>query len=325
LFSLSLFQNFVSIWPQRFPVLNEFKIDNLTYVRYYQESQTVTNQAGVCPAAYYCFLKLRNKMADIKTGTSGYDYLDWVNNFYPQSISRKKFLYYYSNNFSTVELNFTYYRLPQKTQIETFIKNSNPDMDFSIKGHESMTHRPNPATWKTNIQAYIQAVTPLLQSNRLAAVLLQFPYRFHYEKDNRLYLDKLLRELQELPLVVEFRNPHWLNRRTFEGLRQREVGFCITDAPRIKGVPPTIDITTSKLAYIRFHGRNAQNWWDGNASSRFDYLYSQKELSSWISRLKTLVKTAQKIRIYFNNHRKGQAPTNAQMLKNILEKAKITP
>ncbi|MBU1238150.1 DUF72 domain-containing protein [Myxococcota bacterium] len=262
-------------------------------------------------------------MCDLRVGTSGYDYLDWIEAFYPEQLSRNEFLPYYSKHFNTLELNFSYYRMPTKEQMVRFAQATTGNMDFSIKAHESLTHRVDPHLWRDHARDYIKGISPLMEQDKLNSILLQFPYSFHYTPENRRYLDQLITAMGRLPLVVEFRSAQWMSNRVFDGLRRREVGLCITDTPRLKGLPPAMDVVTSHTAYIRFHGRNEENWWGSDAAARFDYLYSPKELGSWIARIKTIVSVAQKIRVYFNNHRRGQAPANALMLKELLKKAGV--
>jgi uncharacterized protein YecE (DUF72 family) len=262
-------------------------------------------------------------MTDIKIGTSGYDYLDWKEAFYPADVERARFLSYYCTRFSTVELNFSYYRMPTAQQLAGILSKSEGAVDFSIKAHESLTHKIVPATWKESAGAYRRSLDPLLAAGKLSAVLCQFPFSFHYTPENRHYLDTLIRELHELPLVVEFRNAEWLNNRVFDALRERNTAYCSVDEPQLKGLPPSLDIVTGPLAYVRFHGRNAQNWWGSDAAARFDYLYNEDELRGWVPRLKSMMKISQKMRIYFNNHRRGQAPANAAMLKEILKEEGI--
>jgi uncharacterized protein YecE (DUF72 family) len=257
-------------------------------------------------------------MAEVRIGTSGYDYLDWREVFYPPGVERQFFLHHYSAHFSTVELNFSYYRMPTQKQLSAILHKAGDALDFSIKAHESLTHKVDPAAWKDAAHAYRGALLPLLEAERLAAVLFQFPYSFHYTPENRQYLDRLLREMRELPAVVEFRNAEWLNNRVFDALRERNAGFCSVDAPQLKGLPPSLDIVTSPIAYVRFHGRNEKNWWGSDAAARFDYLYGEDELRGWIARLKGMMAGARRMRIYFNNHRRGQAPANALMLKRLL-------
>ena len=260
----------------------------------------------------------------IRIGTSGYDYIDWKEVFYPADLKREQFLEYYSSIFSTVELNFSYYRMPSKEQLKSIIERSGKKIDFSIKAHSSLTHRIVESAWKDSAKEYIDAIYPLMDEGVLAAVLLQFPYSFHYTPDNRRYLNNLIEQMKAAPLVVEFRNSEWLNKRVFDALREREVAFCSVDAPRLKNLPLPVDITTSSMAYVRFHGRNEKTWWGSDAAARFDYKYSEEELKPWIDRIITMLRGIEKIRIYFNNHRRGQAVEDAIALKHLLEKEGLT-
>jgi uncharacterized protein YecE (DUF72 family) len=77
-------------------------------------------------------------------------------------------------------------------------------------------------------------------------------------------------------------------------------------------------MATSKIGYIRFHGRNKQNWYKGNSTTRYDYLYSQEELEEWLPKIQDLSLKTEKLYIFFNNHAKSQSVTNAKILINLL-------
>jgi uncharacterized protein YecE (DUF72 family) len=126
---------------------------------------------------------------------------------------------------------------------------------------------------------------------------------------------------KDVPSVVEFRNAEWINTRVIEGLRNRGAALAFLDMPDLKGLPSDIDVATSSLAYIRFHGRNKKAWWGSDAAARYDYCYSDKELEAWEDRIRRIVIKADRVLVYFNNHRRGQAVENAQTLTKILDKA----
>ena len=262
---------------------------------------------------------VEQEAVDLRIGTSGYSYSDWRKVFYPDDVGQKDFLTYYSSRFHTVELNFSYYRMPTSRQMSGMVVRSGPVMDFSIKAHQSLTHQVEADSWPDSLREYREAVTPLLEAGRLAAVLCQFPHSFHYVPEKRRYLHKLLVEMRDMPVVVEFRNATWMTNRVFDTLREMNVGLCCVDEPRLPRLPPALDVVTSDCAYVRFHGRNAATWWSArSAAARFDYLYSEEELAGWLARISSMIQSAPKVRIYFNNHRCGQAPANALMLKKLL-------
>lgn len=257
-------------------------------------------------------------MAIILIGTSGYSYTEWVGPVYPKGSSQDQFLSLYASHFSTVELNFSYYKMPEKKQLQAMIEQAGPSLGFSIKGHESLTHTIDLHSWKESAHTFQEAIEALTSQDRLEAILLQFPYSFHYEVNQRRYLDALLREFSSYPLAVEFRNSKWYNSRTIEALGTRNIALTSLDLPQIKGTPPMMDVHTSSLAYIRLHGRNGESWWGSDAASRYDYLYSSKELEAIASRIKGIADGSEKVLVYFNNHRKGQAVSGAKELKQLL-------
>ena len=259
-------------------------------------------------------------MATILIGTSGYSYTEWVGPVYPKGTSQDQFLSLYASQFSTVELNFSYYRMPEKKQLEAMVERGGSSLSFSIKGHESLTHTIDVHSWKEHAHIFRKAIEALVSQDKLEAILLQFPYSFHYEVEQRRYLDALLREFSTYPLAVEFRNSKWYNSRTIEALSKRNIAFTSLDLPLIQGTPPMMDVHTSKTAYIRLHGRNGESWWGSDAASRYEYHYSTKELEAISSRIKSIGDESEKVLVYFNNHRHGWAVDGAKELKKLLGK-----
>jgi uncharacterized protein YecE (DUF72 family) len=261
------------------------------------------------------------KMAKILVGTCGYGYNEWVGPVYPVGTKTEGFLPLYAGMFGTVELDYAYYAMPKAAQLAKMLEAAGPDLTFSIKAHESLTHKVNPEAWERDAKTYLEALEPLRAAGRLEAVLFQFPHSFHYEADNRRYLDKLLAFFKDVPSAVEFRNAGWINDRVIEDLRKRGVALASLDMPDLQGLPPALDVLTGSFAYIRLHGRNKAAWWGSNSAARYDYLYSEQELERWADRIRRIVIKADRILAYFNNHARGQAIKNGQMLTKILDKA----
>ena len=258
-------------------------------------------------------------MGKILIGTSGYSYTDWSGIFYPVDLSSKEFLSYYADLFPFVELNYSYYRMPEKGQLESMMNRVPDNFLFAIKGHRSFTLQRD-GDWRSGALNFLQAVDVLLQTERLAAVLLQFPFSFHYSRENRIYLGQLCALMKELPLVIEFRNSEWLLPSVYKELEQRGIGYVITDLPNIQNLPEKDVRTTSDTGYIRFHGRNSESWWSGDSGTRYNYLYSHEELLSWVPDIETIAASVKRLFITFNNHLKGQAIRNARELRLILKK-----
>jgi uncharacterized protein YecE (DUF72 family) len=260
---------------------------------------------------------------EILVGTSGYGYLEWVGPVYAAGSRPDDLLTQYASMLPTVELNFSYYKMPTAEQLARLMAQAGPDLVFSIKANEELTHKIDPSAWKDAARAFMEALEPLRKAERLGAVLFQFPYSFHYEVDHRRYLDAVLAQFAALPLAVEFRNHEWYNNRVLDALRDRRVAIASLDLPALRGLPPVMDVVTSPLAYIRFHGRNGESWWGSDSASRYDYLYTDDELEAWAGRVRAIAEKAERILVYFNNHRRGQAVQNARSFAGILDRAGI--
>jgi len=257
-------------------------------------------------------------MSELYIGTSGYDYPEWKGLFYPEKLARAKFLEYYSTQFNSLELNGTYYRMPTAEQMRRMNERSGGKIKFSVKAFKDLTHALDKSLYQTLIFEFKKALDPLRNDNLLLCVLVQFPESFHYEKHERLYVDSLLKELSDIPVVMEMRNIQWQNEQVLNALRQHNIGWCITDNPALKNLPKLNFTSTADIAYIRFHGRNAAMWYKGDNVSRYDYLYSDMELQAFVNPILELLKQTKIVQLFFNNHAKSQATVNAKKLEFLL-------
>ncbi|MBN2441592.1 MAG: DUF72 domain-containing protein [Spirochaetales bacterium] len=261
-------------------------------------------------------------MSKIIIGTSGYSYKDWVGPVYPPGTTPNDYLNLYAKEFSIVELNFSYYKMPDHKMLEHMLLKTPPEFLFSIKAHKSLTHDIDSSS-EENSKIYKENVYPLIESNRIGALLFQFPYSFHYTVQNRKYLDKLCRGFEGLPTAFEFRSDEWIKESVFETLKERKISFVNVDEPPLPKLIPPTDVVTADPGYIRFHGRNKANWWKGTNVSRYDYLYDKEEINTWISKIAGIMEKVKILLVAFNNHYKGQAVKNARMLKEILKEKGI--
>jgi len=251
-------------------------------------------------------------------GTSGYVYADWVETFYPRDLKRDGWLSFYAQHFNALEINFTYYRMPTAQTLEGMARQVPADFLFSIKATQEMTHTREADA--ALFPQFRQALTPLIDANKFGAVLAQFPFSFHATQENLDYMKKFRAQLRDVPIVIEFRSRDWLTDKTFAFLREQELAFCCVDEPPLKGLLPPIAESTSDIAYVRFHGRNAQKWWEhAQAYERYDYSYSSEELAEWIPKIKKLNASAQKTFLFANNHYRAQGVQTARQLRLMLE------
>jgi len=258
-------------------------------------------------------------MGELYIGTSGYDYPEWKKaGFYPANVPRTKFLDYYSTQFNSLELNGTYYRMPSASQMQNMITRSGGKIKFSVKAFQDLTHALDKSLYQQLIFEFRKALDPMLTDNLLLCVLLQFPESFHYDKQERLYLDSLIKEMADVPIVLEMRNTKWQNDHVYNALRERKISWCITDNPDLKNLPKLEYICTGDIAYIRFHGRNAAMWYKGDNVSRYDYLYSDMELQAFVNPILELLKHTRIVQLFFNNHAKSRSTVNAKKLALLL-------
>ena len=253
----------------------------------------------------------------ILIGTSGYSYDDWVGPFYPAGTAKREFLGYYASRFSFTELNFSYYRQPSAQAAAGMVTRTPDSFRFSVKMHRSVTHE-RADSWRNEARVFREGVEPFRAHGRLAGVLIQFPFSFHYRPENRYYLAQLCDELAALPLFVEFRNVEWQKPQVYEGLAERGVGLVVVDAPDLKGLPEPEVLATAEAAYLRFHGRNRDNWWTGDNVTRYDYRYSTGELAEWVEPVRTLAEKTRLLLVAFNNHANANAAFNANELRRML-------
>ena len=267
-------------------------------------------------------------MGELLIGTSGYDYPEWKKaGFYPADVPKTKFLEYYSTQFNSLELNGTYYRMPTAEQMQNMVDRSGGRVMFSVKAFQGLTHGHqkslSPCYEKSQCQPlaaqFKKALEPLINHNLLLCALFQFPESYHYEKQERIYLDMLLKEMIDVPVVVEMRNLGWQNDQVYNALCERNVGWCITDNPNLKNLLKLDYAYTSDIAYMRFHGRNAQMWYNGDNVSRYDYMYSDTELQSFVNPILELLKHTKIVQLFFNNHAKSQATINAKKIEILIK------
>jgi uncharacterized protein YecE (DUF72 family) len=259
-------------------------------------------------------------MGEILIGTSGFYYNDWKGAFYPEDIPAGEYLSYYAGRFKALELNFTYYRMPDARQSSLMLEKSGGRLDFTIKAFRGLTHEISDKSINDALPLFIKGISPFIEEKRLGTILLQFPQSFHYTIENRFYLKSLLKALSNHPVAVEFRQKEWLKGSVYRTLEDMQAAFVCVDEPLLPSLMPPAMISTSDAGYIRFHGRNKKGWYGTDSRTRYDYLYSDEELKEWAPRILALADKTKKLFVFFNNHAKAQAVTNARMLINLLGK-----
>ena len=249
----------------------------------------------------------------IIVGTSGYSYPDWVGPFYPRGTKQDEMLAVYAGSFSSVELNFTYYGIPKPTALERMVKQTPEGFTFFVKAYRGITHED---LVDGSIPPFLESLEPAREAGRLGGVLLQFPQSFHNDEENRAVFKRIVAALGGLPLVVEMRHDCWLKKNFYRYLEEHGVAYCCVDEPRLPGLLPPQSLATASIGYVRFHSRNGNHWYAGDA--RYDYDYSEEELREWLPRLQEIAARTTSVHVFFNNCHHAQAVENALAFQRLL-------
>lgn len=262
--------------------------------------------------------------SEIRVGPAGWSYEDWKGIVYPtDASSRFDPLEYIAGYFDLVEVNSSFYRIPDPRVGSSWAARveSNVDFLFTVKLHQDFTHAGS-YPGDGEVRAFRSFLEPLDEQGRLGCLLAQFPGSFRDGDRSRARVEKIRRDFADLPLAVEVRNDSF-GTGFADFLRQRDIAAASIDLPDLAGFAKPSEEVTAGIGYVRFHGRNSERWFDHEHSwERYDYLYSQQELGEWGSRIERM--KAKRIFVVMNNHFRGQAIANAvELRRNLGENVRV--
>ena len=230
----------------------------------------------------------------IHIGTSGYNYPEWKGNFYPADLQAAKMLPYYADRFSTVEINYTFYRMPTPALVAAWARQVPPDFRFTLKAPRRITHDRRLRDVAQPLQAFCETAAEL--GPRLAALLFQLPPNF---TKNLEALDSFLSDLP--PRVCgafEFRHESWLDDDVYARLRDRNLALCIADS-EVRSTPV---VTTADYAYLRLR----------------DEGYTAEDIARWADTVADLGARCTDVFVYFKHEDEGKGPAFGRMLMDRL-------
>ena len=260
---------------------------------------------------------------NIRVGPAGWSYDDWKGIVYPPKAGAKfDQLAYIARFFDAIEINSSFYRPPSAFMARSWVRRvaHNPGFKFTAKLYKRFTHERGQAD-AGDERAFRAGIEPLVESGKLGALLLQFPWSFKNSDADHEYLFGLIDRFKEYPKVVELRHASWNSPEIYEAFEKHGVGFCNIDQPLFsRSIEPSAR-ATSRIGYVRLHGRNYDNWFSESASpaDRYDYLYSLEELQPWVENIKKVASPAQETYVVTNNHFRGKGIVNALEIKAQLE------
>ncbi|MGQ0657879.1 MAG: DUF72 domain-containing protein [Chromatiales bacterium] len=275
--------------------------------------------------------------------------------FYPRSCkTAEQRLQFYAEQFAVVEVDSSYYAMPNARNATLWAERTPPDFTFDVKAFRVFTHHKTaPAALPKDIREALgttadknvyykdvpgeimdelwkrfrEALEPLRIAGKLGAVLFQFPPWVVRRKENLDHILSCASKLSGLRLAIEFRNRTWLDEEHRDEILhfERQHGFVhvVVDEPQgfPSSVPQIWESTVDDIAIVRLHGRNAQTWQKSGLSSsmeRFDYLYSEEELLALCESIRALASRVGTVRVYFNNNQSNYAQRNAAEMQEML-------
>ena len=266
----------------------------------------------------------------IYIGTSGWSYPKgegtWNGYFYPGGKINE--LEYYSQFFNTVEINSSFYRPPEPGIVYNWARRVPAGFLFAVKLWQKFTH---PKMYKeatgedaiisqADVDLFKKCLEPLAKSGKLGALLAQFPPSFKNDDYSRQVLGAIANAFGEYRLAVELRHRSWSDDEGTAGfLREHHMTWVQIDEPKFSSSVAADVPVTADMAYFRFHGRNAKDWWTGNTETRYRYLYSPEEIAGLAEQVKAAGEKARLMFAFFNNHWQAYAPRNANDLKKVLQ------
>jgi uncharacterized protein YecE (DUF72 family) len=235
-------------------------------------------------------------------GCSGWNYKDWKGPFYPaKGCPTSRWLEFYAQNFPTVEVNSTFYRLASRDAVARWVTQVPEDFIFAPKISRYITHIKRLTALDQAVARFYERIEPLVDSPKMGPVLWQLPENFHRDDE------RLRKTLDQLPAgrhAFEFRHPSWFNETTYQLLADHDVALVIGDDPER---PFQTYEFTADFTFIRFHGGKRGRY--GN--------YSDSEIQTWAERLRDWGQQ-RSVFAYFNNDWNAYAINNARLLTKLV-------
>lgn len=233
-------------------------------------------------------------------GTSGYNYPEWRGSFYPEKFPAAKMLAYYSERFNTVEVNYTFYRIPTPPLLEGWAKGTPDSFTFTLKAPRRITHDSKLQRVEDLTQTFCRTAATL--GSKLGVLLFQLPPNF--KRDDAVFAAFIDTLPEGTRAAFEFRHPSWHDDAVFAALRNRNLALCIADSEKMS----TPVVTTADYAYFRLR----------------DEGYQPADIETWSRTIRGLGGIGDAY-VYFKHEEKGKGPEFAQLLIKALESGNGPP
>ncbi len=253
--------------------------------------------------------------AAFRFGVAGWSYPDWVDWVYPAAC--RDTLAWVADYVDLIEINNSFYRLPEARQTEAWVRRTahRPDFRFTAKINRQFTHEGRLGA--DDLRHFRDGLAPAHEAGRLKAWLAQFPQAFDNRSEHADRLQRLRDAFGGVPLVFELRHRSWQAPAALAWLQQAGVSVANLDYPV---GPDSFDLPrcrVGELSYLRLHGRNREAWFDPQAGrdATYDYLYRPEEISELARRATALHRPGKEVLTVANNHYQGKELVTALELK----------
>ena len=236
-----------------------------------------------------------------RVGCSGWQYKHWRGNFYPAELPQKQWFEHYASVFDTVEINNSFYRLPEASTFGNWAGRAPMRFLFAVKASRFLTHMKKLKDPEEPVERFFSRARSLRR--HLGPVLYQLPPGWKLDRPRlEHFLHVLPRDVRH---VLEFREPTWYTDEVYHLLERQSVALCLHDMPG----SASGRLRVGPFVYVRFHG----------ASGRYDGSYPADRLEPWAAWLNEQRASGADVYAYFNNDVGGHAPRDAVTLRNLLE------
>jgi uncharacterized protein YecE (DUF72 family) len=292
-------------------------------------------------------------MGRIRVGISSWTEPTLVKSgWYPaDATSAEDRLRYYASRFPIVEVDSTFYAIPNEKTAQLWVERTPKDFTFNVKAYALLTQHPTPPARlpkdlrdkltdsKANVyfkglgpkeresiwDRFREGLQPLQDAGKLGAVVFQFPKWFLPSQSAYRFMEDLREWLPDFGIAIEFRQVSWLKeerrQRVFQFLKDHGFTYVVVDEPQgfVSSVPPVVAMTAPQ-GMVRFHGRNRDTWEKKGISTaeKFRYLYQPSELKAWVPNLREMANHGDQVQAIFNNCYSDYAVRNAEDLTRLL-------
>jgi uncharacterized protein YecE (DUF72 family) len=233
-----------------------------------------------------------SRAGQLLVGTSGYSYKQWKGNFYPAKLPDKEMLSFYAKQFSTVEINHSFYRMPAETVLINWAKSVPEGFRFALKANQQITHIQRLRNCESTLKRFLEVASVLNDGDHLGPILVQLPPNFKFDKP--LLEDFLALRPPAFLFAFEVRHASWYTEDTYALLRQHQTALCLSETD--KQTPP--DVVTANFTYVRLRLED----------------YTAKQLATWRKRCDTWLGQGVDVYVYCKHEDEGKGPAYARQI-----------